>query len=114
MTDRKYELDRWYPRVGGLCPVPEMTTVDVMWKNGAKGARIAKDIRHDWENVVAFCVTEYPPQEETRTGKCWAYANDRLAPALFMNNLGLSSIRGTYTVTTVDGKLTRILWEADQ
>jgi hypothetical protein len=114
MSERKYAIGRWYPHDGGPCPVPEESKVVVMWIAGEKGDWRAKDIRDAWPHVVAFCVTEYPDEEETRTGECWAYHYRYTTPTLVENEVGERCVKGTYTATIVNGKPKRIVWEADE
>jgi hypothetical protein len=115
MTERKYEIGLWYPHDGGPCPVPKKSKVVAMWSTGVKGDWRADDIDHNWPSVVAFCVTDYPDEEETRTGTCWASPTLktpifwRTSPS-YINGL----VKGTYTVTLVNGKPKRIVWDADQ
>jgi hypothetical protein len=116
MTERKYEIGRWYAHDGGSCPVPNGSCVDLVWRVGGldQNHRAGRTL-HDWLKVVAFCVTEYPEEEETRTGTCWVENYKTLAPA-FWDKEGTSSeaVLGTYTVTTINGKPKRIVWDADQ
>jgi hypothetical protein len=114
MSERKYAIGRWYPHDGGPCPVPEESKVVVMWIAGEKGDWRAKALRDDWSRVVAFCVTEYPDEEETRTGECWAYHYRYTTPTLVETEVGERCVKGTYTATIVNGKPKRIVWEADE
>lgn len=53
--------------------------------------------------------------EETRTGK--AYAEEygpHLPPAIYYSNANGELTPGTYTVTMRNGKVVRIVWEADK
>jgi hypothetical protein len=116
MSERKYAIGRWYPHDGGPCPVPEESKVVVMWIAGEKGDWRAKDIRDAWPHVVAFCVTEYPDEEETRTGKIdarWHEGGYPVLPTSFASG-AYGTVTGTFTTTIVNGKPKRIVWEADE
>jgi hypothetical protein len=112
MTERKYYLNRWYPHGGGPCPVPRKAKATILAKHGSKFDVVAEDCH--WPNIVAFCVTEYPDEEETRTGECWAYHYKSSAPTLVEVAVGERCVRGTYTATIVNGKPKRIVWDADE
>jgi len=117
MTERKYEIGRWYPWNGGECPVPANTKGYVLRRYDGYNLRdifIGQLLRATWNDfVVAFCVTEYPPEEKTRTGKCRAYCFDHSAPGFVDYHDSPNTNPGTYTVTTVDGRPTKIVWEVD-
>jgi hypothetical protein len=116
MSERKLPpVGKWVPHDGGPCPVPEESKVVVMWSAGEKGDWRAKYFCDHWSKVVAFCVTEYPDEEETRTGtfKVGVYRNGK--PAFFDADYADPDFpTGACTTTTVNGKLRRIVWEADE
>ena len=121
--NRKYEIGRWYPHDGGPCPVPENAIVEYVWHyEDVNQCGVLRRIAGDdgsggapsWDSILKFRVTEYPPQEETRTGTCWAKLWKEGRPSLYDVSTFLGAVHGTYTVTTIDGKPTRIVWEADE
>jgi hypothetical protein len=113
MSEREYEIGRWYPHDGGERPVPEGTMCNVLLRRGEKSDTPSAD--WCWPGgIVAFCVTEYPDEEETRTGECWAYHYRYMAPTLVETEVGERCVKGTYTATIVNGKPKRIVWEADE
>jgi hypothetical protein len=52
--------------------------------------------------------------EKTLTGKAYGEAYKHSAPGLYSHNITGEMLVGTYTVTMRDGKVTRIVWEADE
>jgi hypothetical protein len=112
MTERKYEIGRWYPHDGGECPVPEETQVRMLFRSGLNRRDLVA--KHwDWSMAVAFCVTEYPDEEETRTGRCWANVGDSIPMFSRAMPPPLSAF-GTYTATLVNGEVQEIHWRKDQ
>lgn len=63
-----------------------------------------------FHNDVAY---RKKPKEETATGKCWVYADCWDIPVFVNSKWSSDCVKGAYTVTKVDGKPTRIVWEAD-
>jgi hypothetical protein len=123
MSKRKYEIGRWYRHNGVGNPVPIGTKVDIQWfhnkrESGSHGESLGRINTNTgtmiaWENVTAFRVAEYPPDETTWTGKCSAWAQDGFSP-VFSDFAARDAAQGTYAVTSVDGKPTRITWEATE
>jgi hypothetical protein len=111
MTERKYQTGIWYPHDGGPCPVPGKSRVRIMGNSGHK-TKDGAAVIWDWPDVIAFCVTEYPDEEETQTGTCNAFLSYFGYP--FLSGHREKDTTGTYTLTTVNGKPKRIVWEADQ
>jgi hypothetical protein len=112
MTERKYDLNRWHPHDGGPCPVMKKTKVRMFYYDGCiRGPSIARDVA--WSNVVAFCVTEYPDEEETRTGRCKASLFHERPEFWGENTPGKLPV-GTYTATIVNGEVQEIHWRKDQ
>jgi hypothetical protein len=116
MTKREYKIDEWVAHDRGPCPVPEKSEVCVLWRNGIQGNHTAASLGDDWHYVVAFCVTEYPDEEEVWTYRCYV---EKLSRSFFpkfvniaSNNIG--SKEGLCTVTIVNGWPKRIVWEADE
>jgi hypothetical protein len=113
MTERKYLIGKWYPHDGGPRPVPEGTMCNILMSDGAKSEIPCAN--WGWPGgIVAFCVTEYPDEEETRTGECWAYHYKSCAPTLAEIAVGEHCVKGTYTATLVNGRTKRIVWDADE
>jgi hypothetical protein len=114
MTERKLPpVGEWVRYDGGPRPVPAGTMCNVLLQNGKK----TELPRADWEwpgGIVAFCVTEYPDEEETRTGECWAYQYKNGSLSLFGTDVEEGCVKGTCTTTTVNGKPKRIVWDADE
>jgi hypothetical protein len=114
MTERKLPpVGEWVPHDGGPRPVPEGTMCKILLSDGTK----TKHADADWcwpGGIVAFCVTEYPDEEETRTGECWAYHYKSCAPSFAETEVGERCVKGTYIATIVNGKPKRIVWDADE
>ena len=121
----EYKIGRWYPHDGGPCPVPGKTRVHVLWPktgtdmHGDLKAGLEWDAEHpnlNWGDVVAFKVNEYPPQEKTRTHRCYVDKLSEWHYPRFVNchSKEIDSNEGLCTVTTIDGKPTRIVWETDE
>lgn len=53
-------------------------------------------------------------REETKTGKAYAEDYKHSPPSIYRSNVNGELTLGTYTVTTRDGKVARIVWEADE
>jgi hypothetical protein len=115
MTERKLPpVGEWVPHDGGPRPVPEGTRLHRLYPDGsgrtANLPAFAENLA--WSEVVAFCVTEYPDEKETRTGtfKVRVYADGR--PAFFHANCGDPDFpTGTCTTTTVNGEVQEIHWK---
>jgi hypothetical protein len=106
-------VGKWMPHDGGPRPVPKGTKCNVFLESGKRSEYPSE--YWDWQDgIVAFCVTEYPDEEETRTGECWAYHYRYTTPTLVENEVGERCVKGTYTATIVNGKPKRIVWEADE
>jgi hypothetical protein len=113
MTEREYLIGQWYPHDGGPRPVPEGTMCNFLTKGGLKTQ--SPSANWDWYNIVAFCVTEYPDEEETRTHRCHVEKLQPMTFPRFVNNVGdVGSDEGFCTVTIVNGKPKRIVWDADE
>jgi len=118
MTD-EHEIGVWKRHDGGKSPVPIGTIVDIMWcdktRAGISEGRENTDsgVKIAWGNVTAYCVVKLAPVTVTRTGDCWAYHYNGSPPGLCTQELGDKCVLGTYSATTVDGRPTRIVWEAD-
>jgi hypothetical protein len=115
MTERKLPpVGKWVPHDGGPRPVPEGTMCNILLGDGTK----TEDPSASWlwpGGIVAFCVTEYPGEEETLTGRFEAhvYANGR--PNFFLGGATTLDLPlGTCTTTIVNGKPKRIVWDADE
>jgi hypothetical protein len=90
---------------GGPRPVPKGTKCNVFLESGKRSEYPSE--YWDWQDgIVAFCVTKYPDEEETRTGTCWT--------TFAGHNVGGDCVEGTYIATLVNGKPKRIVWEADE
>lgn len=114
---KTYEIGVWNGWKGGECPVPPDTKGHYKTVRGNEVVHvfIGNITQSIWRNeIVAFCVTDYPPEKKTSTGRCWAMAYDDKEPALSEVSFNENAALGTYKVTTVNGKPTKIVWEADQ
>jgi hypothetical protein len=116
MTERKLPpVGEWVPHDGGPCPVPSKSKVTVQWRKGAQGIWDAGFLGREWSEVVAFCVTEYPDEEETRTGRFEAYVCSDGIPEFFLPvSIAPGLPIGTCTTTIVNGRTKRIVWDADE
>ena len=64
----KYEVDKWYPWMGGKCPVHDKTEVICMFRDGAKVQGLARQFSwsRSWSrpgvhcdiNIIAFKVVD--------------------------------------------------------
>ena len=114
MTERKYEIGRWYPHDGGDSHLPAYAVVRRIYSDSAGAANEDTEAyKVFWPDVVAFCVVSYPPEEKTRTGKCWAHDYPCTAPMFSDWNIDGGFSHGDLTVTTLDGEIEEIHWKRD-
>jgi hypothetical protein len=113
MTERKLPpVGEWVPHDGGPRPVPKGTMCNILTKGGTKTKYPCAN--WDWCITVAFCVTEYPDEEETRTGRFEAYVCSDGIPEFFLpGGTSLDLPRGTCTSTIVNGEVQEIRWRKD-
>jgi len=120
MSDDRKEIGVWHRHAGGESPVPNGAVVDILWYDKTR-AGVSEGREWDeranpriaWNNVVAYRISSLPPVEKTRSGTCWAYDTLGIHPTLASHNVAGTCAYGAYTVTTLDGKPKRILWEAE-
>lgn len=65
MSERTYEIGKWYPWNGGRCPVPKKSVVNTQLDKGRAFGWTAEDLSWGHQvdgKIVAFCVTEYPDE----------------------------------------------------
>jgi hypothetical protein len=113
MTERKLPpVGEWVPHDGGPRPVPEGTMCNILLKSGTKTECPEAD--WSWQSgIVAFCVTKYPDEEETRTGRCKASLFHERPEFWGENTPGKLPV-GAYTATIVNGEVQEIHWRKYQ
>ena len=120
MTD--YNDGNWHGWNGGECPVHSLSVVEYVWLDLSlekAGLMRGNEARHAaWSQVVRFRVVDPYVEPEVRTGECWAFPSFNNNPPVFFSDvsdvLGVNYAKGRFTETRINGKPTRIVWEADE
>lgn len=106
MSEREYEIGKWYPWNGGECPVPDAKVSFKMANGHVNEAYPANSLlwRRDGDggDIIAFCVTEYPVEGVERKESVFLAMHDN------------PSWSGQRLATYHDGELVKVHWEKEE
>ena len=122
MTD--YNDGKWHGWNGGECPVHPESIVDHVWRFVAEGCTKSTLVtgtsagnvafsEPSFGNVIAFRVTKPYVAPEEYTGECYAHHYTSTCPTFTETHVG-PSIPGKYVAIHINGRLSKIIWEADE
>jgi hypothetical protein len=122
MTD--YNDGRWHAwDDGDVCPVHPKSTIQVVYNNDHREnhsvvlgwrEQLAEKTAFGNQHIVAFRVVNPYVEPVEYTGECSAYHFTEQTPMLYDLPPRDDIIAGRFTATHINGKLARIVWEANE
>lgn len=111
-----YNDGKWHRFSGNSCPVHPKSKV--ITSHLARGIPATNEVPYAagnqaWLNVTAFRVVSPYAEPQEYSGECYAYHFTELAPSLVSAPLS-DTVLGKWTATHVNGKLSRITWDASE